>query len=80
MRPDDVHLCLPILTFTPIASLATEADAKSEVDLLVIIVSAEPPISFVSSGGKAQRRVNMVVCDASGGDALPFRKRYLGPM
>ena len=72
VRREDVHPCLPILTFTPIASLATEADAKSEVDLLVIIVSAEPPISFVSSGGKAQRRVNMVVCDASGGDALPF--------
>ena len=72
VRREDVHPCLPILTFTPIASLATEADAKSEVDLLVIIVSAESPISFVSSGGKAQRRVNMVVCDASGGDALPF--------
>ena len=72
VRREDVHPCLPILKFTPIASLATEADAKSEVDLLVIVVSAEPPISFVSSGGKAQRRVNMVVCDASGGDALPF--------
>ena len=71
VRREDVHPCLPILKFTPIASLGTEAAAKSEVDLLVIAVSIEPPISFVSQGGKAQRRVNMVVCDASG-DALPL--------
>ena len=71
VRMEQVHALLPAFDFTPIASLATEADAKSAVDLLAIVVSAEPPIGIVSHAGKAQRCVNMVVCDASG-VALPF--------
>ena len=43
VRMEQIRALLPAFDFTPIASLATEADAKSAVDLLAIVVSAEPP-------------------------------------
>ena len=68
---------LPALNFTPIASLAAlaAADAPADtVDLLVVVVSAEPPVAFVGSmSGKEQRRLSLVVCDASeGGRSCPL--------
>ena len=68
---------LPALNFTPIASLAAlaAADAPTDtVDLLVVVVSAEPPVAFVgSTSGKEQRRLSLVVCDASeGGRSCPL--------
>ena len=68
---------LPALNFTPIASLAAlaAADAPADtVDLLVVVVSAEPPVAFVgSTSGKEQRRLSLVVCDASeGGRSCPL--------
>ena len=64
--PPEVTPLLPSLTYKPIASLATATNEPSTdpIDLLAVIVSADPPVLYTAeSSGKQGRRVGMLVCD-----------------
>ena len=81
--PPEVTPLLPSLTYKPIASLAavTNEPSSDPIDLLAVIVSADPPVLYTAEGsGKQGRRVGMLVCDRDAAVPLTIFLRAEGPL